>query len=218
MRLACIPLILLGGYFGYRFASELYGQWSGVTFLILWTFSPLILGWGATICPGVHASSLGIVGLYTFWRWLKAPTWGKAVIAGLCLSLLPLTKTTWIIAFPIWLLIYGIWRFLRPAPGRATNVPSFGRLGLAESVKIHTSPHPNPLPMGEGTRLPFRQFVVIILLGIYMINMGYGCGQFRFHIWQEFFRRHSGWSFWWKHADFALFRRYIVPSKYRTGC
>ena len=34
MRLACIPLILLGGYFGYRFASELYGQWSGVTFLI----------------------------------------------------------------------------------------------------------------------------------------------------------------------------------------
>jgi hypothetical protein len=43
MRLACIPLVLLGGYFGYRFASELYGQWSDVTFLILWTFSPLML-------------------------------------------------------------------------------------------------------------------------------------------------------------------------------
>ena len=40
MRIACIPLILLGGYFGYRFASELYGQWSGITFLTLWTFSP----------------------------------------------------------------------------------------------------------------------------------------------------------------------------------
>jgi len=111
MRLACIPLILLGSYFGYRFASELYGQWSGITFLVLWTFSPLILSWGATICPDVHAASLGIVGLYTFWRWLKTPTWNKAILAGICLGLMPLTKITWIIAFPIWLIIWSIWRF-----------------------------------------------------------------------------------------------------------
>jgi hypothetical protein len=110
MRLACIPLVLLGGYFGYRFASELYGQWSGVTFLILWTFSPLILGWGATICPDVAASSMGIVGLYTFWRWLKTPTWKTAVIAGLCLGLMPLTKITWISAFPIWCLLFALWK------------------------------------------------------------------------------------------------------------
>ena len=132
MRFACIPLILLGGYFGYRFASELYGRWSGVTFLVLWTFSPLILGWGATICPDVHAASIGIVGLYAFWHWLKKPTWGKAVIAGICLGLLPLTKTTWVIAFPIWLLLWGVWTFRN-----------------------------------------FRQFAVIMLLGLYMINMGY---------------------------------------------
>ena len=110
-RLACIPLILLGGYFGYRFASELYGQWSGFTFLILWTFSPLILGWGATICPDVHAASFGIIGLYSFWHWLKTPTWKKAIIAGMCLGLMPLTKITWIIAFPIWLFV---WAFYMP--------------------------------------------------------------------------------------------------------
>jgi len=147
MRLACVPLILLGGYFGYRFATELYGQWSGVTFLILWTFSPLILGWGATICPDVHAASIGIVGLYTFWRWLKTPTWNKAIIAGICLGLLPLTKLTWIIAFPIWLFIWVSWL-----------------LG-------GTSPHPNPLHKERGRQ--FRQFAVIMLLGVYMINMGY---------------------------------------------
>ena len=166
MRVACIPLILLGGYFGYRFASELYGQWSGVTFLVLWTFSPLILGWGATICPDVHAAALGIVGLYTFWRWLKTPTWGKAIIAGICLGLLPLTKTTWIIAFPIWLLLWGIWRFF----GQAVGVTGVKKLAVFEKAG---SPHPNPLPKGEGTRLPFRQFAVIMLLGLYMINMGY---------------------------------------------
>jgi len=133
MRLACIPFILLGGYFGYRFASGLYGQWSGIIFLILWTFSPLVLGWGATICPDVHAASIGIVGLYSFWRWLKTPTWGKAVIASLCLGLLPLTKITWIIAFPIWLILWAVY-----------------------------------LPFKQK-----RQFTVIMLLGIYVINMGY---------------------------------------------
>lgn len=139
-RIACIPFVLLGGYFGYRFASEIYGEWSGIVFQIIWTFSPLVLGWGATICPDVAAASMGIVGLYAFWHWLKNPTWGKAIIAGICLGLMPLTKTTWIIAFPIWFAIWGVWMFFK----RKDEV----------------------LP-------PFRQFAVVLLFGIYIINMAY---------------------------------------------
>ena len=45
---------------------------------------------------------------------------------------MPLTKMSWIIAFPIWLILWGIWRFRN-----------------------------------------FRQFAAILLLGIYVINMGY---------------------------------------------
>ena len=131
-RLACIPFILLGSYFGYRFASELYGKWSGITFLILWTFSPLILGWGATINPDVAAAAIGIVGLYTFWHWLKNPQWKQAITAGICLGLLPLAKMTWIIAFPIWLIVWAVWGFKSK-----------------------------------------RQLAVIMLLGIWTINMGY---------------------------------------------
>jgi hypothetical protein len=143
-RAACIPLILLGGYFGYRFASELYGEWSGITFLILWTFSPLILGWGATICPDVAAASMGIVGLYTFWHWLKNPTWKKAIIAGLCLGLMPLTKMTWIIAFPIWILV----------------------------AFVYFAPFAN-LAVKKFTAKNATQLTAIMLLGIYTINMGY---------------------------------------------
>jgi hypothetical protein len=143
-RTACIPLILLGGYFGYRFASELYGQYSGITFLILWTFSPLILGWGATNCPDVAAASMGIVGLYTFWHWLKNPTWKKAIIAGLCLGLMPLTKMTWIIAFPIWLLV----------------------------AFVYFAPFAN-LAVKKFTAKNATQLIAIMLLGIYTINMGY---------------------------------------------
>ncbi len=139
-RLACIPLVLLGGYFGFRFASELYGEWSGVMSTVLWTFSPLALGWGATICPDIAAASMGIVGLYTFWHWLKKPTWWRAIVAGAFLGLMPLTKMTWIIAFPVWLVLFGIWKIWQE---------------------------------NEEQRLPWKQFVSIFLLAVYVINAGY---------------------------------------------
>jgi len=143
-RCSLIPIILLGSWFGYKFASELYGRTAGIIFLTLWTFSPLVLAWGATICPDVCAASLGIIGVYTFWHWLKTPTWKSAFTAGICLGLLPLTKMTWIIAFPLWVLIWLVW-----------VIPYY--------IKCNTN-----------ITLPgFKQLATILLIGVYMINMGY---------------------------------------------
>lgn len=111
MRVVCIPLILLGSYYGYRFAHELYGGPAAIIFIILWTFSPLILGWGATICPDVAAASMGVVGVYTFWTWLNKPSWKNAIIAGIFLGFMPLTKITWVFAFPIWAILFGVWKY-----------------------------------------------------------------------------------------------------------
>ena len=105
-RAVCIPLILLGGFFGYRFSRELFGGAAGLVFLTFWTFSPLILGWGATICPDVVAASFGIVAIYAFRHWIKTPTWKQTILAGLSLGLLPLTKLTWIVALGIWPMIW----------------------------------------------------------------------------------------------------------------
>jgi len=138
MRAACIPLVLLGGYFGYRFAAELYCEWSGVVFLFLWTFSPLVLGWGATICPDVAAASLGIVGIYTFWHWLKKPDWRKAITAGVCLGLMPLTKMTWVIAFPLWCLLFIIWKFWRKQDEQRLPVKQFVSLLLIAVYVINS--------------------------------------------------------------------------------
>ena len=143
-RCSLIPIILLGSWFGYRFASELYGQTAGILFLILWGFSPLVLAWGATICPDVCAASLGIIGVYTFWHWLKTPTWSITITAGICLGLLPLTKMTWIIAFPLWVLIWLIWVI------------------------------PYCIKRNPSIRTPgWKQLAAILLIGVYMINMGY---------------------------------------------
>jgi 4-amino-4-deoxy-L-arabinose transferase-like glycosyltransferase len=153
-RNSLIPIILLGSWFGYKFSSELYGNNAGLIFLILWTFSPLVLAWGATICPDVCATALGIIGIYTFWRWLKIPSWSKTVIAGICLGLLSLAKMTWIIAFPLWLLMWFLW-----------VLPYYLSRKKMEDK-----------PVIPG----FKQLTVIFLIGVYMINMGYAFdGSFR---------------------------------------
>ncbi len=105
-RLFCVPLVLLGGYFGFCFASEAYGKFSGIIYLTIWTFSPFFLGWGATICPDMMAASFGVVAIYYFRRWFLIHTWKNIVIVGLCIGLLPLAKTTWVIAFILFPLLW----------------------------------------------------------------------------------------------------------------
>ena len=108
-RWSLIPLLLLGGYFGYGLSRDIYGDCAGFVFLALWGSSPLLLAWGATVCPDAVAAALGLVALYTFRHWLYKPNWTRAALAGVCLGFLPLTKLTWIIAFAVWPLIWCFW-------------------------------------------------------------------------------------------------------------
>ncbi len=153
-RVVCIPLILLGSFFGYQFAKELFGELSGFLFLLLWTFSPLILGWGATICPDVAAASLGIVSLYTYWHWTKKATWLLAILSGITLGLLPLTKLTWIIALGIWPLM-GIFAMAMNRKCSETELAGFSS--------------------SQRLRVVF-QLVLILLLALFTINFGYKFG------------------------------------------
>jgi hypothetical protein len=72
-RWSLIPLLLLGGYCGWRLSREMYGDAAGFVFLTLWCFSPLLLAWGATICPDVVAAAMGIVAIYALRQWLHKP-------------------------------------------------------------------------------------------------------------------------------------------------
>ena len=114
--------------------------------LTLWCFSPLLLALGATICPDAVAAALGLVAVYTFCQWLRKPNWARAVVAGACLGLLPLTKLTWIVAFGIWPLIWCLW-----------------------TIPIHLS----KAQTRSSPLLPLRQLAAMLLLGLYVLNMGY---------------------------------------------
>lgn len=145
-RWSLIPLLLLGGYFGYRLSREIYGESAALVFLILWCFSPSLLAWGATVCPDVVAAAMGLVAIYAFRKWLQKPDWTRAAISGGCLGLLPLTKLTWIIAFGLWPAMWLLW-----------TVPIY--LTRAEKRSLL-------LP-------PLRQLAAALLVGLYVLNLGY---------------------------------------------
>ncbi|MBI1900863.1 MAG: glycosyltransferase family 39 protein, partial [Planctomycetia bacterium] len=128
-RWGCVPFSLIGAVVCYLWARELYGPRSGLVACALWCFSPNILGHGQLITPDVPAAALGALAAYSFWRWLKEPTWLGALESGLTLGLVLLTKFTWLVALPLWLALWVMWRW-------------------------RTTPHPDPPPQGGRERTP----------------------------------------------------------------
>ncbi|MGO8745140.1 MAG: ArnT family glycosyltransferase [Thermoguttaceae bacterium] len=114
-RWACVPLVLSGGWFCFRWARELYGCSSGILALALYCTCPNILAWGSTICPDAAGAAMGVAGGYFFWRWLMEARRWRAICAGVTLGILELTKTTWIILFALWPLLWLVWTLRRCA-------------------------------------------------------------------------------------------------------
>jgi len=143
-RWMCIPLSLVGGLVCFRWAGELYGRPSAFLALTLWCFSPNVLGYGALLMTDIAAASFGALACYAFAEWLRAPSYRRALVCGAALGLAELTKTTWIVLPPVWLAIWLAWRIA-------------------------------PRSTVESTwRREAGQLATIFVLGIAVINVGYG--------------------------------------------
>jgi hypothetical protein len=108
-RWACLPISLLGGYLCYKWVLHAVNQYAAFTALSLWAFSPAMLAHAGSISPDALAASTGILAAYTFRNWLRRPRWGAVIPASVSLGLAELAKLTWVILFPLWILIGLIW-------------------------------------------------------------------------------------------------------------
>lgn len=144
-RWACIPFSLLGAFVCYHWSRKLYGDTAGLLALGIWTFAPTIIGHGQLITADVGGASIGILGMYVFWRWLNAPSWRTALILGAVLGIMELTKTTWVILFGLWPVIWVLWRLFCEA-GKQSRW--FWRDG--------------------------RQLAAVFCMAVYILNLGYG--------------------------------------------
>jgi len=110
-RWACLPFSLVGAVVCYAWARELHGSFAGLLALLLWCTCPNILGHGQLLTPDVGATALGAGAAYLFWRWLRVPTWPRACLAGMTLGLAELAKTTWILSFFLWPVLWLAWNW-----------------------------------------------------------------------------------------------------------
>ncbi len=152
-RWVLIPVSLLGGLVCYRWAKDLYGVAAGLTALTLWCFSPTVLGYGALITPDLSAAACGVTASYVFWRWLRTPTAGWTLAAGVMLGLVQLTKMTWVILFVLWPVLWVIWQI-----GRRSQVEGRGE---------------GSLDIRHSTFNQLSKLAVILVLSLYVLNVGY---------------------------------------------
>ncbi|SFI64882.1 ArnT family glycosyltransferase [Planctomicrobium piriforme] len=180
-RWACIPFSLIGGLFCFFWSRELWGSnLAGLISLFLWCFEPNILAHGELVTPDCAASAFGLGACYLFWRWLRVPGWGRAGAVGAMLGLAELTKTSWIMLFGLWPLLWLCWLWTE-------------HRSRISASQIPPTDSPRPCTQGRGAggegsndqaaRLvshtssvltQFTQLVGILLLGLYVLNLGYG--------------------------------------------
>ena len=178
-RWACIPFNLIGAFFAYRWAKELYGNAAGLVTLTLYVFEPNLLAHGELITPDGACTAFGILAGYTFWRWLKQPTWVRTALAGGALGLAELSKMSWLILFGLWPLLWMIWRWLEarkvesPESGDKSRIENSNAVSSNSQrlISYASSSVPQPSTLNPQPSLP--QLATILLLAVYLVNMGY---------------------------------------------
>ncbi|MEX2176655.1 MAG: glycosyltransferase family 39 protein [Pirellulaceae bacterium] len=114
-RLPCIAFSLAGLLACFAWARLLFGKEGGLCAAALWSFSPFVLGHGSLMTPDAAGAALGVCACYLFARWLASGSWRWALGAGAVLGLAEAAKSTWIILFGLFPLVWLAFRAQLPA-------------------------------------------------------------------------------------------------------
>ncbi len=167
-RLMCIPFSLLGMWTAFRWSSELFGNEAGVGAVLLWTFSPMMIGYGSLMSGDAQAASMGLVTLYVFRSWLRDICWARSYMLGVTAGLTILTKTSWFSLFGLlpllWLVVRGGEWFRRYRSQRRGKACDDANADNVEQRRGVVSPALRETSMAIGS----------LLLCLLVINLAYG--------------------------------------------
>ena len=99
-----LPFVLIscwGALLAFLWAREVAGDRAGLLALLLFSASPTLAAYGPLIHSDTAVSVFFFQTLYTFWRWWRAPSPGRAALCGLSLGLALATKASAVLLPPL---------------------------------------------------------------------------------------------------------------------
>lgn len=122
-RIPMILIMLLLGFYVFRWTKESYGNRAGLLALFLYSLSPTFLAHGRLVTTDVGAAAAFFIATYYLVKWLKDQNWKNLVIAGLVFGLAMLTKFSLALIIPFFVFLTLVWAFL---PNKKEESVSFG--------------------------------------------------------------------------------------------
>jgi len=152
-RTAAIPVAMYGTYLIWQIGRRLFSNSTGVLAATLWSFSPTVLTFGASITPDVTAAVFGLLAAWRFYIWLAMGTVRNSVWLGLVSGLAMLSKASWLILPPVFIAITLVYGLLHLKRWQWLNRLRQGALVAAVSwLSIHAAYE------FEGTLVPLGHF------------------------------------------------------------
>jgi pimeloyl-ACP methyl ester carboxylesterase len=144
-RLAGFGWWLLGGWLVFRWCRALYGDRASYLGLVLWSFEPNVLAYEPLATSQLPAAVTALAASYAFWRYVRDASSERALVAGLLLGVAEVTDFSALLLYALWpILAVVYWLTQGRDDGRVRSIAH--RVGQA---------------------------VFILLLSIWVINLGY---------------------------------------------
>lgn len=104
-RIPMILILILLGFYIFKWSKELFGNKAALLSLFLFSFSPTFLTHGRLVTTDVGAAAGIFIATYYFLRILKFPTLKNVVVAGIAFGLAELAKFSAILLVPFFLFL-----------------------------------------------------------------------------------------------------------------
>jgi len=108
-RLPMLLLMILLGFYVFKWSRELYGNKAGLIALFLYSLSPTFLAHGRLVTTDVGAAAAFFIATYYLVKWLQQSNKKNLVKAGLAFGLAMLTKFSLVLLFPYFVFLVVVW-------------------------------------------------------------------------------------------------------------
>ncbi|OGZ20744.1 MAG: hypothetical protein A2W55_00070 [Candidatus Nealsonbacteria bacterium RIFCSPHIGHO2_02_38_10] len=112
-RIPMIFILILLGYYIFRWSRELFGNKAAILSLFLFCFSPTLLAHSRLVTTDVGAAAGAFIATYYFVKFLKNNSWKNLIIAGIVLGIAEMLKFSLILLFPAFGILLLIWTAVR---------------------------------------------------------------------------------------------------------